>query len=115
MFSQIQRIFGPKNIPKTLPKRGPNPSKIDAENVLFFNIDFFGFWPAFWRVLGFQLGTKLALKASKKFSMVAHFYLLKLSVFKKLRLGGLRARFWRPPGSILEAPGLDFGGSGLDF
>ena len=23
--------------------------------------------------------------------------------------------FWRPPGSILEAPGLDFGGSGLNF
>ena len=22
---------------------------------------------------------------------------------------------WRPPGSILEAPGLDFGGSGDDF
>ena len=23
--------------------------------------------------------------------------------------------FWRAPGSILEAPGLDFGGSGDDF
>ena len=31
----------PKNIPKTVPKRGPRPFKIDAENDLFFNIDFF--------------------------------------------------------------------------
>jgi len=37
-----------------------NPLKIDAENVLFFNIDFFGFWPRFWRVLGFQVGAKSA-------------------------------------------------------
>ena len=36
-----------KKLPKTLPKRRPNPSKIDAENVLFFNIDFFGFRPRF--------------------------------------------------------------------
>ena len=26
-------IFGPKNLPKTLPKRGPSPSKINAKNV----------------------------------------------------------------------------------
>ena len=32
---------------KNLPKRGPNPSKIDAKNVLFFNIHFFGFRPRF--------------------------------------------------------------------
>ena len=38
-------ILDPKNLPKTLPKRGSNPSKIDVKNVLFFNIDFFGFWP----------------------------------------------------------------------
>ena len=55
-------IFGPKNLPKTLPKRSPNPSKIDAENVLFFNIDFFGSRPRFWRVLGLQDGAKLAPK-----------------------------------------------------
>ena len=28
-----------------------------------------------------------------------------------MRLGGLRARFWRLRASILEPPGLDFGGS----
>ena len=49
-----------KNLPKTLPKRGPNPSKIDAENVLFFNIDFFGFRPRFWSLLGLQDGAKSA-------------------------------------------------------
>ena len=36
---------------------------------------------------------KLVLKASKKISGPAHFYLLKLSVFKKLRPGGHRGRF----------------------
>ena len=40
----------PKKLPKTLPKRRPNPSEIDAENKLFFGIDFFGFRVRFWRV-----------------------------------------------------------------
>ena len=48
----------------------------------------------------------------QNFSSAAHFYLLKLSVFKEMRLGGLRARFWRPPGSILEGPGPIFRGFG---
>ena len=43
MFVQISCIFGLKNLPKTLPKRGPNPSEIEPKNVLFFNIDFSGF------------------------------------------------------------------------
>ena len=62
---QFACIFGPKNLPKTLPKRGPNPSKIDAKNVMFFNIDFFAFWPRFWSLLGLQVGAKLAILASK--------------------------------------------------
>ena len=53
-------VFGPKNLPKTLPKRDPNPLKIDAQNVLFFNIHFYRFMPRFWRVLGLQLGAKSA-------------------------------------------------------
>ena len=53
-------IWGPKNLPKTLEKRCPNPYKIDPKNVLFFNIDFFGFWPRFRRVLGLQDGAKSA-------------------------------------------------------
>ena len=41
MFLQFSSIFLQKNVPKTLPKRGLNPSKIDVETVLFFNIAFF--------------------------------------------------------------------------
>ena len=63
--SLLACIFGPKNLLKILPKRSPNPFKIDAENVLFFNIDFFGFRPRFWRVLDLQLGAKLAKLAKK--------------------------------------------------
>ena len=48
----------------------------------------------------------------QKTSAPAHFYLLKLSVFKKLRLGGLWPRFWKPRGSILEGPGSIFKGFG---
>ena len=58
-------IFRAKNHPKTSQKPCPDPSKIDAENVLFFNIVFCGFRPRFWRVLGLQVGAKLALIASK--------------------------------------------------
>ena len=65
--SLLACIFDAKTLLKTLPKRGPNPSKIDAENVLFFNIDFLGFWPRFWSLLGLQLGAKLAILAPKLF------------------------------------------------
>ena len=53
-------IWGPKNLPKTLEKRCPNPYKIESKNVLFFNIDFFGFGLRFRRVLGLQDGAKSA-------------------------------------------------------
>jgi len=46
---------------------------------------------------------------------VVIFNVLKLNVFPKWPLGGLRARFWRPRASISEPPSLDFGGSELDF
>ena len=58
--SLVACIFDPKNLPKTLPKPRPNPLKIDVENVLFFNIDFFGFRPRFWNLLGLQDGAKSA-------------------------------------------------------
>ena len=45
---QFSTNFLLKNLSKTFPKRGLNPSKIDVKNVSFFNIDFFGFWPRFW-------------------------------------------------------------------
>ena len=60
-------ILRPKNLPKTLPKRRPNPLKIDAKNVLLFNIVFFRFRPRFWTLLGLQLGAKLASKRKKLF------------------------------------------------
>ena len=47
-------IFDLKNLPKTLPKQGPIPPKIDAENTLFFNIIFVTFWDRFWNPLGLQ-------------------------------------------------------------
>ena len=49
----------------TLPKANQNREKIDIENVLFFNIDFFGFWPRFWNLLGPQFGAKFAILAPK--------------------------------------------------
>ena len=114
MFLRFSCIFPFKNHSKTLPKRGPNPSKIDAENVLIFNIDFLRFWHRFGRVLGLQDGIKLAKKRQK--SLKGFFFgCLKLNVFYKLRLGGLQAPFWRLQGSILEPLGLDFGRSGDDF
>ena len=65
--SLLAWIFGPKNLPKTLPKRRPNPLKIDAENVLVFYIDFFTSWPRFGSLLGLQVGAKLAIFVSKNY------------------------------------------------
>ena len=45
-------------------KMKPEPLKIDAENVLFFNIDFLRFRPRFWSLLGLQDGAKLAQNGS---------------------------------------------------
>ena len=59
--------FRSQNPSKNLPKRGLSPSKIDAENVSIFNIDFLRFWPRFGRVLGLQDGTKLAILAPQNF------------------------------------------------
>ena len=59
--------------------------------------------------LGLDLGASWASKLEpswllkrKKITWGAPWSDLKLSVFKKWRLGGLRARFWRPRGSISE-------------
>ena len=51
-------VFGLKNLPKALRKRNPNPSKIDAKNVLFLNIGFLGFGTPFCCLLGLQVGAK---------------------------------------------------------
>ena len=77
----------------------------------FFNIDFFGFRLDFGGSWASNLEPSWLLEP-QKISWTAHFYLLKLKVFKKWRLGGLLARFWKPPGSILEGPGSIFRGFG---
>ena len=61
-----------KNIQKPIKKPCPGDPKIDLENMLFFNIDFFAFWLRFWRLLGLQLGAKLAQNASAE-RKVAYF------------------------------------------
>ena len=69
---------------------------------LGFGLDFGGSWAS-------KMEPSWLLRP-QKFTATAPFYLLKLNVFKKWRLGGLRARFWRPRGSILEGPGSIFKG-----
>ena len=57
--------WDPKNDPKTFQKPCLGEPKIDVKNVLFFNIDFFGFGTRFWSLLGLQVGAKLAQNASQ--------------------------------------------------
>ena len=88
--------FRSKNLSKTLPKRGPNPSKIDAKNVLFFNIHFFGFRPRFGRVLGLQVEAKFAILAPQKFWTRTCWALLNQRPLKNNVLGGSRLDFGSP-------------------
>ena len=94
-------IFGPQNLPKTFRKPCPSDFKILLENALFFNIDFFRFRSRFWSLLGLQVGAKLAILASK----IKDDAPWEPSEVKRL----LKMASWRAPGSILEAPGVDFG------
>ena len=82
--------------------------------MLFFNINFLRFRPRFWSLLGLQDGAKLA-QNRKNHNPHPPWCHLTLSVFQQLQFGGCQARFWRPQASILEAPGLDFGGPGPRF
>ena len=65
MLLRFSYIFPPKNRLKTFPKWGPSAHKIDAKNVLFSDIHFFTFLLRFWRVLGLQVGAKLAVLGSQ--------------------------------------------------
>ena len=89
-----------KNPPKTLPKRRPNPLKIDANIVLFFNIDFFGFRPRFGQAWSSQHPAKLAMLASK----------ISPKIVPRAFLSCRRVQIasWKPPGMMLESPSLDF-------
>ena len=79
--------------PKTLPNRGRNRKQSILKP----------FGPPRWSQVGPKWLPDIEMHPLKS--------LLKLNIFEKLRLGGLRARFWRLRASILEPPGLDFGGS----
>ena len=85
----------PQNRPKSLPKRLPNPFKIDAENALFSNIVFFRFRPRFGRVLGLQLGGMFAMLASK------------------ISSSGRRGQLLDPSWTLLGASSSNFGSQGL--
>ena len=64
IFSQFGSILEAQDPPKSRPK----PEKIDAKNVLFFNINFLGFRPRFWSLLGLQLEAKFGQNALPRFS-----------------------------------------------
>ena len=97
-FLLSARTSAPKNLPKTLPKRHPNHCKTEAENVLLFNIDFFGFGPRFWSLLGLHVGATLRI--------LAYFSAFRPSPHcpptVRRRPKGLRARFWRLRAWIFE-------------
>ena len=89
-----------QNEVRTLPKSMPKTCCFLTSFFSGFGLDFGGSWTS-------MLEPSWFLKPQKTIS-VAHFYLLKLNVFKQLRLRGLWPRFWRPRGSILEGPGSIF-------
>tara|TARA_A100001015_G_scaffold320318_2_gene446251 strand:- start:587 stop:982 length:396 start_codon:yes stop_codon:yes gene_type:complete len=118
VFLLFPYIFGPKSLPKTLPKQGLDPLKIDDTNGLFFNFDFLGFWPRFGSLLGLQHGAKLALKAyfpnARRFPGTLE-KPFRVNVSQKLHLGGLWARFWCPQALILKGLGSIFSIFSHDF
>ena len=95
-------ILDPKNLPKTLPKWGSNPWKIDVKNVLFFNIDFFGFWP--------QVGGSWRPKMEASWLQIPSSSLLGCPLWRSYTKNLLKMASWRPPGSILGIPRVVFGG-----
>ena len=101
MFVRFSCIFPSKNHPKTLPKRGPNPSKIDAESVDFQH-RFFEVLASIWEGLGPPRWSPVGHFGLKTLGTVLPKSVLNLDVFYKLRLGGLQAPFWRLQVSILE-------------
>ena len=75
--------------------------------MLFFDVTFLAFWSQFGVVLGTKMGAKIALWGSKcqgatPFEAFEHPCFLKTA--SRMALG-----------SILEPPGLEFGGSGVDY
>ena len=105
----VRMYVGCEKLPKKLPKRGSNPVKIDVENVLFLDIDFFVFWHRFWRVLVLQDGINLAPSSIFEFIRLPSLTFLSERSFKNgvlqasgLDFGGPKARFWRVLGQFLR-------------
>ena len=55
------RVISFKKSSKNPSKMRPEHLKKNAKNMLFFDIDFFMFLHRFWKVLGLQVGAKLAV------------------------------------------------------
>ena len=107
----IFMFFSFQKSSKNLPGARSKPWKNRCRKRVDFKHQFLRFWPRFWRVLGLQIGAKLGYVGLKNFDASSGFpsqSCPKLNVLWKRRLGRLRARFWMPRGSILEASKLNF-------
>ena len=108
MFLLFPFIFNQKNLPKTSPKRRPNPSKTDVKNILLINIHFFTFRLPFRRLLGLQVGAetltkrKAAVRQTLLDAIYEHLLLLH-SIFR--RFGWVWEGFW-------QGFGMGWGGFG---
>ena len=101
-------IFGQKNIPKTFPKRRPNPSKTDAQNMLLINIHFFTFRLPFRRLLGLPVGAETLTKRKATvrktlLDAICEHLLLLNSIFH--RFGRVWEGLWQGFGRVGEGLG----------
>ena len=102
--SNIFLGLGFENPPQNPCKTRSEPLKNRCQKrVVFFNIDFLRIRRQSWKLLGLQLATKLGLKLQKNLWACP----CEPSQIRHLQ----KIASWRPPGSILEDPKLDFGGS----
>ena len=111
-FLFLQYVLVPKILSKRSPKQSQNNDKIQSKKDLLANIDFFAFWPSFWKGFGSQVGAKMASK-----TVLGHF----LAPFGCLldalgRFLSILARFgldlgsiWVDLGRILTNVGVDLG------
>ena len=100
--------FGNENHAKNPSKTRPEPFKNRCRKHVDFQHRFSEVLASIWEGLGPPRWSQVRYFAPPQTSEQLFFYPLKLKVFKKWRLGGLRARFRRPPGSIFEGPGTNF-------
>ena len=101
-------ILDPKNLSKKLPKRASNPVKIDVENVVFLDIDFFVFWHRFWKVLALQDGVNLAPNSIFEFIRLPSLTFLSERSFKNGVVEGSKHDFGSPGPRFERIPGRFF-------